>query len=199
MEFRYIDLIINLSKKRIIFLVFLCFAVTLLHANAITARASTQDDKFCFATSPYGFIRSFYDWYADTLIKTDGRLSDDQTRIAYSVLSDKLRTKLLSMDEAQSHCNEIVTPDYDPIIEANDSTPYYEIDRLWKVGSRYRAKLYGVDHGYKAPYSDFIVEFEKTRSGWKIVDFYQPPIPDKIHSLTNVLATGDWTCHNPKK
>jgi len=120
-----------------------CVLLTLtVCANAQAAKppAAKPDENSCRR-----FVQDFYDWYL-----AHGRGGGSGASIAphgQRFFEHGLWEKLKADDAAQSHADEIVGLDFDPILNSQDPSPRFRVQTAKLTGNRCDATVVGLDQG----------------------------------------------------
>ena len=119
----------------------LALVAILAAPKVLLCQNPSADERSC-----HKFIQDFYDWYVPIA-------TADEDRITAMLLSRKsafdprLWQMLAADDEAQSHSNEIVGLDFDPILNSQAPSPKFIVKSASVRGGRCNAGVVGINQG----------------------------------------------------
>jgi len=132
-------------------------------------------------------VQRFYDWYAPKARGDNpGRAWDLALKQKGSLFGSELARALKEDSDAQAKVQgEIVGPDFDPFLSAQDPCERYEVGRLASKGNSYLVDIHGVCSGKKHEKVDVAAELIQKNGHWLFVDFRYP----KDRNLLTVLKS----------
>lgn len=170
-------------------LAFLPFALSMLApaAHGQTEQLATRPD----ANSCRAFVQDFYDWYVPITSSRDDRFTV-MLRPRKSSFGPKLWQMLAADDEAQSHANEIVGLDFDPILNSQDPSPKFIVKSATVKSDRCDAVVVGVIQGTEEEH--VMPELIHSSGRWIFVNFhYQSVVAGKLKDSGDLVqALRDW-------
>ena len=121
-------------------------------------------------------VQQFYDWYLPRLMREVHVTAREQAldlrlRDFSATLRDGLREDLAAA--AQSP-DEIVSLDFEPLVNSQDPASKYVARKVTRVGKSYRVEVHGVVDGKVSEEPDVIPELVQWRGHWTFVNFHYP-------------------------
>lgn len=123
---------------------------------------SNSDEQSCRT-----FVQAFYDWYV---------ANDDKDRFTASLrprrsaFEPKLWNMLVAENEAQSHADEIVGLDFDPILASQDPSSKFRVESVSSNEGHCETVVRGVEQGTKR--ERVTPELRIVHGNWIFVDFH---------------------------
>lgn len=164
----------------------LALVAVLAVPKALLCQNPTTDEVSCRE-----FVQDFYDWYVPIA-------TADKERITGRLLPGKssfdpvLWKMLVADDEAQSHSNEIVGLDFDPILNSQDPSPKFIVKSASARDGRCNAAVIGVNRGVEDEHVK--PELVLSNGRWIFVNFrYESWVAGKLRKSGNLVqALQDW-------
>jgi hypothetical protein len=133
--------------------------------------------------SPREFIEDFYQWYI-SLINSNVRDSfDSALKLKRSSFSPELYAILKKTAETQAHCRDLVTPDFDLLLNTQEPADRYFVGTITQKEETYLAEIYTVRHGVRSEKPEFTAECAKKDGIWFFVNFRYTDGSDVISML----------------
>lgn len=115
------------------------------------------------------FVQDFYDWYVPITNSRDDRFTV-MLRPRRESFDPKLWQMLATEDEAQSHADEIVGLDFDPIVNCQDPSPQFKALSVSISDNHCRALVIGFNQGVRE--ERVIPELVYSGRRWTFVNFH---------------------------
>lgn len=169
---------------RIISKIALCISLLLLLAsNSNAQKQSPQPSE----PSCRVFVQKFYDSWLKG-IEADLSLPDHILKSTGSAITPELAGLLKEWAAAEKKAEgEIVGPDFDVILNSQDPSDRYVVEKISRNGDHYFAEVYGVLSGKKSANPDVIAEMVFSDGGWKFVNFHYHFPDGSKDDLINML------------
>lgn len=164
----------------------LALVAILASPKVLVCQNPNADDRSCRK-----FVQDFYDWYVP--IATADK---DRTTVALlprkSAFDPGLWQMLVADDEAQSHSNEIVGLDFDPVLNSQDPSSKFIVESVSARDSHCSATVVGIEHGVRDEH--VIPELVFSNGSWIFVNFrYESWVAGKLRRSGDLVqALKDW-------
>ena len=134
--------------------------------------------------SPRDFIENFYQWYI-SLINSNlrDRSFDRALKLKRLSFSPELYAILKQTADAQAHCRELITPDFDLLLNTQEPADRYFVGRMTHQGETCLAEIYTERHAEKSEKPEFTAECAEKNGIWFFVNFRFPDGGDVISML----------------
>jgi hypothetical protein len=168
------------KKAKPIFLL-AALAATFLFAPATQA---ADDSSSCQA-----FVQKFYDWYvAKSKNPTSADLAlDTALRMRGDAFSAELCKRLKEDNAAAAKSpGEIVGLDFDPILNSQEESTPYKVEKVHVKGSSFLVDVYSVEGGKKSAEPTIQPELSHNNGKWQFVNFHYK-VDKKDDDLLNIL------------
>lgn len=134
--------------------------------------------------SPREFIENFYQWYISLISsKVRNRSFDSALKLKRSSFSPELYAILKNTADAQAHCRDLVTPDFDPLLNTQEPADHYFVGKITPEEETYLAEIYTVRHGEQSEKPELTAECAEKDGIWIFVNFHYPGGADAISML----------------
>ncbi|MGB0066231.1 MAG: hypothetical protein WBP85_17450, partial [Terracidiphilus sp.] len=139
--------------------------------------------------SCHRFVQDFYDWYVPIGIADKERLMAELLP-RKSSFDQRLWQMLAADDEAQSHSDEIVGLDFDPILNSQDPSPKFIVKSVSVKDGRCNAFVVGINEGVEEEH--VIPELALFNGHWIFMNFrYESWVSGKLRRSDLVQALKD--------